>query len=159
MTFDPTNTLTLGQEDADHQVWLVLNLGCPDTRDWFNANFAALEAAVAAGRVQAHLQFWSKQRVKLVNGAIADCYIDYAHPESALDFIKAVFADQDALNAASDVPAYLEGTYHVQRHPQAELIAAQVAEAVGEAGITSVPTVVYDGKLYFDDTLNDAPAF
>ncbi len=159
MTFDPTNTLTFGRDDAAHQVWLVFNLGCEDTRDWFNATAERLEAAIEAGRIQVHLQFWSKQRVALVNGGIANCYIDYAHPQAAYAFIKAVFADQDALNAAPDVPAYLEATYHVQRHPHAELIAAQVAEAVVEAGITSVPTVAYDGKLYYDETLQDVPVF
>lgn len=159
MAFDPSNSLTFGADSAPHQLWGIINLGCPDTRDWFNQNVAAIEAAVADGRLQVHWQFWSKQKVALVNGGIANAYIAYAHPDDAWAFTKAVFANQDALNAATDVPAYLEATYHVQRHPQAELIAAQVAEAVAAAGITSVPTITYDGQAYFDDSLAELPEF
>lgn len=157
MAYDPSNTLTFGSDGAPHQLWGILNLGCPDTRDWFNENIASIEAAIAAGHLQAHWQFWSKQKVALVKGGIANSYITYAHPDDAWVFVKAVFANQDALNAAEDVPSYLEATYHVQRHPQAELIDAQVAEAVVAAGITSVPTITYDGQAYFDDSLAEMP--
>lgn len=157
--FQASNTLTFGNANAPHQVWAVLNLGCSDTRDWFNAHFDALEKAVAAGRVQLHIQFWSKQKVPLVSGNVANAYIDYHDPQAALAYTKAVFADQDALKAAPDVRAYLEQTYGVTRNPQAELVDAQVAEAIAAAGITSVPTIVYDGQLYFDETLAKLPEF
>lgn len=75
MAYDPSNTLTFGSDSAPHQLWGILNLGCPDTRDWFNANIADIEAAIAAGHLQAHWQFWSKQKVSLVNGGIANGYM------------------------------------------------------------------------------------
>ncbi|MCI1985127.1 MAG: DsbA family protein [Lactobacillus sp.] len=157
--FQPSNTLTFGHADAPHQVWAVFNLGCSETRDWFEAHFAELEKAVAAGRVQLHIQFWSKQKVPLVSGNVAHGYVDYTDPEAALDFTKAIFANLDALKAAPDVRAYLETTYGVHHNPQTELVDAQVGQAIAEAGITSVPTIVYDGQLYFDDTLEKVPAF
>lgn len=54
MAYDPSNTLTFGSDGAPHELWGILNLGCPDTRDWFNENIASIEAAIAAGHLQAH---------------------------------------------------------------------------------------------------------
>ncbi|MFD1419649.1 thioredoxin domain-containing protein [Lactiplantibacillus songbeiensis] len=157
MTFkvDPQTTLTYGNPQAPHELTLILNLGCVDTRDWWSPNQAALFTAIDEGQLQVHLKFWNKVKPTLLNGNVANGYVDYRHPAAALSLIKAVFQNQDPLRDAdlAAVPAYLEKTYQVAPYAQADTVRQQIDREVAANGITSLPTVIYQGQAYADETL------
>jgi len=157
MTFkvDSQTTLTYGNPQAPHELTLILNLGCVDTRDWWQPNQAALFAAIDQGKLQVHVKFWSKVKPTLLNGNVANGYVDYQHPAAALRLIKAVFQNQEPLRAAdlAAVPAYLEKTYQVTPYVQAETVRQRIDREVAANGITSLPTVIYQGQAYADETL------
>ncbi|KRM86717.1 thioredoxin domain-containing protein [Lacticaseibacillus thailandensis] len=158
-SLDNDTTLTYGAATAPESIIAIINLGCGDTRNWLAQVHEDLEAAVAAGKLQVHLKFWNKQKEPLRAGNIANGYIDYADPQAALRLVRAVFTHQDELKAAPSVADYLTSTYHVQRQANADQVAATVAAEVAANGVTSLPTVVYHDRLYFDDTLADLPHF
>jgi hypothetical protein len=133
--FTKTYSLSLGATTAPRKLTIVLNLGCTDSRDWFNAHIDALDAAITAGRVQAQLVFWNKQKPALANGNVANGYVDFAHQDAAAKFVRAVFTDQDPLRAAADPAAYLEQTYGVARFAEADTAATATADAVHASGV------------------------
>ncbi len=157
-TFDDHYSLNYGAVDAPRQLTIVLNLGCTDSRDWFNAHVDALDAAIAAGRVHAQLVFWNKQKPALANGNVANGYVDYDHPDAARKFVRAVFADQDPLRAATDPAAYLEQTYNVARFADADAAIAATSTAVAAAGVQFLPTVIDGDTQYSEDNLDALPA-
>jgi len=152
---DPQTTLTYGNPQAPHELTLILNLGCVDTRDWWQPNQAALFAAIDQGKLQVHVKLWNKVKPTLLNGNVSNGYVDYQHPAAALRLIKAVFQNQDPLRAAdlAAVPAYLERTCQVTPYAQAETVRQRIDREVAANGITSLPTVIYQGQAYADETL------
>jgi len=157
LSFDISNktSVNLGAPTAPHEMTAILNLGCVDTQEWWLPNADDLFAAVDAGKLSLHLKFWNKIKEPLRNGNTANGYIDYQHPQAALDYIKAVFQAQadlrELLNEA--VPAYLAKTYGVKPYANADEVATSVAKEVAATGVTSIPTLILDGKRYFDDQL------
>jgi len=148
-------TLNYGDPQAPQELTLILNLGCIDTRDWWSVNQATLFKALATGQLKVHFKFWNKVKPPLLNGNVANNYIDYQQPTNALKFIKAVFQNQDPLrNAASvDVPAYLAAAYQVTPYPQAESVQQQIAHEIAVNQLTSLPTVIYQDQAYAEADL------
>jgi hypothetical protein len=155
--FAKAYSLNLGAAAAPRALTIVLNLGCTDSHDWFNANIEALDAAIAAGRVQAQLVFWNKQKPALANGNVANGYIDYQHPDAAFKFVRAVFANQEPLRAAADPAAYLEQTYGVTRFAEADAAAKATADGVANSGVNFLPTVIDGDVLYSDEKMSELP--
>lgn len=147
--------INLGAPTAPHEMTAILNLGCVDTQAWWLPNADDLFAAVDAGKLSLHLKFWNKIKEPLRNGNTANGYIDYQHPKAALGYIKAVFQAQADLRELPNeaVPAYLAKTYGVKPYANADEVAASVAQEVAATGVTSIPTLILDGKRYFDDQL------
>ncbi|BDZ30299.1 thioredoxin domain-containing protein [Lactiplantibacillus sp. WILCCON 0030] len=148
-------TINLGQPQAPHTLTAILNLGCEDTQDWWLPNVDELFQAVDDGQLQVHLKFWNKIKEPLRNGNIANGYIDYQQPEQALTYIEAVFQGQDDLRGLANaaVPAYLEQTYGVKPYAAAAAVKQQIDQEVAANGITSLPTLIFDGKMRFDEQL------
>ncbi|AVK62077.1 hypothetical protein C5Z25_09950 [Lactobacillus sp. CBA3605] len=153
--YDQATTLTYGNRQAPKQLTTILNLGCVDTQNWWLLNQAALFEAVDQGQLVLHLKFWSKVKPALMNGNVANGYVDYQHPTAALAFIQAVFQQQAALRALTTtaVPAYLQTTFQVQPYPEAMAVQQQIDREILDNGITSVPTLIMAGKAYFDEQL------
>jgi len=149
------NTINLGQADAPHKLTMILNLGCVDTQEWWLPNVADLFKAVDEGQLQLHLKFWNKIKEPLRNGNTANGYIDYQHPQAALTYIEAVFAQQQVLRELpnEEVPAYLEKTYGVSPYPAASAVKTAIDDQVSANGITSLPTLIFDGEKRFDKQL------
>lgn len=146
-------TLNFGAPTAAHQLTAILNLGCPDSRQWYQANRAGIFQAVQTGQLQLHLKFWNKPVADLAKGNIANNLIDYAQPAQALTFIDAVFAQQEALNAAPDVKHYIETKFQLSASLDTSTAAVQVAREVAANAIISLPTIIFDGTRYFGATL------
>ncbi|WP_283679690.1 thioredoxin domain-containing protein [Lentilactobacillus sp. Marseille-Q4993] len=148
-------TLNYGNQDAKTELTLILNLGCPDTRDWFNANKDDLEAAIDDGKLKIHVKFWNKDKEDLANGNVANGYVDYDDPKAAWKFIVADFENQDELDAQNlaDVPAYLADKFGVKQFADRETVAAKTLAEVEANDIVSVPTVIKGDEAYFDDSL------
>lgn len=89
--FSDQSTLNFGKADADHELTAILNLACPDSRKWFLKNESALLNSVGTGQLLLHLKFWNKPKPSLLNGNVANWYVDYVHPNQALDFVTAFF--------------------------------------------------------------------
>lgn len=150
-------SLNLGTTTAPRHLTIVLNLGCTDSHDWFNAHIDALDTALTAGRVQTQLVFWNKQKPALANGNVANGYIDYKHPDVAFKFVRAVFADQEPLRAAADPAAYLEKTYGVTRFAEADAAAAATAKGISASGVQFLPTVIDGDVQYSENNLSELP--
>jgi len=153
--FSDETTINLGQPTAPHTLTAILNLGCKDTQAWWLPNIEALFKAVDAGELYVHLKFWNKVKEPLRNGNLANGYIDYQHPEQALTYIEAVFQAQAVLRDLPNesVPAYLEKTYGVKPAANAAVVKATIDREVADNGITSLPTLIFDGQDYFDEQL------
>lgn len=148
-------TINLGQSAAPHTLTMILNLGCVDTQEWWQPNVDDLFKAVTDGQIQLHLKFWNKIKEPLINGNIANSYIDYQHPQAALVYIKAVFRQQEKLRELPHeaVPAYLEQTYGVTPYSNATAVQAKIDREVAANGVTSIPTLIFDGQMRFDESL------
>ncbi|MEE5987641.1 DsbA family protein [Ligilactobacillus equi] len=138
--------LVLGKTGLD-KATVVLNLGCSDSRQWFESNFEAHKKAAKEGQELLELYFWNKDKEPLRNGNIANDYIDYDDPKKALAYIKAIYEVQDTLNEQEDVEDYLKENF-------ADLIATTVNKAqiktlqyVIEHKIESLPTLLINDVI------------
>lgn len=150
--FFNTPALRFGSNSATHHVTAILNLGCPDSRQWYVANRQVLFQAVKAEKVELELRFWNKPVADLANGNIANQFVNYEQPETALAYIDAVYAQQKELNTATDVVEFLTKTFKIQPTVTAETI-QKITQEVITANITSLPTIIIDDHTYFDDQL------
>lgn len=150
-----TQTINLGQPEAPHHLIAILNLACPDTREWWLRNQLDLLTATANGQLMAHLKFWSKPKESLRNGNVAHHYINYQDQAGALAFAQQVFEEQSALRELEldDVPAYLQATYDVTVNPSAAAIEASMAQQIADNEVETVPTLVIDGRQLTGDEL------
>lgn len=150
---DDQYTLNFGRDTAPHDLIAILNLGCVDTQDWWLLNEADLFAAIDSGQIKAHFKFWNKTKDSLINGNIANGYLDYQHPAEAMAWVKQVFQNQLALREATDVPKYLMTTYGIQPYASTATVKNQVEEDVLANQITSVPTIIFDGQAADEEKL------
>ncbi|MFC6180590.1 thioredoxin domain-containing protein [Lactiplantibacillus daowaiensis] len=151
---DDQYTLNFGNSAAPHDLIAILNLGCVDTQAWWLPNEADLFAAIDNGQLKAHFKFWNKQKSTLVNGNIANGYLDYQHPAQAMAWAKQVFHNQQALRDSTDVPSYLATTYPaVKPYAQADAVKKQIDAEVLANQITSVPTIIFDGHAADEENL------
>ncbi|EQM54683.1 hypothetical protein N692_11635 [Lactiplantibacillus plantarum EGD-AQ4] len=145
--FQELNTLNYGSAHATHDVTLIINLGCPDSRAWYLKNEPLLFGKVANGNIQLHIKLWDKPVDDLKNGGIADQYIDYHQPQQARDLIHNIFTDQAKLNQLSpaQVGPYLAQTYGLT---QANASASKLtANEVASARITNLPSIIVDNQF------------
>ncbi|MFD1319246.1 thioredoxin domain-containing protein [Loigolactobacillus zhaoyuanensis] len=150
--FTAEAALNFGPANADHQVVLILNLGCPDSRQWYLNNRQALFFATDSGSIKLQLKFWNKPVADLANGNIANKFIDYSQPKAALAYIDAVYAQQNELNAAVDAIEFIKTNFKTSTTTEPATIAAIDTE-VAHNQITSLPTVIFDDQIYAEDTL------
>ncbi|ANK59545.1 hypothetical protein AYR54_04365 [Loigolactobacillus backii] len=144
--------LDFGKTTAKHQVTAILNLGCPDSRQWYLANQQVLLQTVQAGQIQLEIKFWNKPVADLANGNEANKFVDYTEPQAALKFIAAVYAQQADLNAAIDVNKFVTTKFKVDRVVTQEVL-TQIDQAITAEGITSLPTIIFDGAHFSGDRL------
>ncbi|AQW21453.1 hypothetical protein PL11_005655 [Lentilactobacillus curieae] len=156
--YAPEYALTYGKAKAGKEMTVILNLGCPDSKQWFLDNQADLFKAVDEGTLLLHLKFWNKDKDDLVNGAVADDFVDYSNPEKALEYVRDVFENQEKLNEQNveQVPEYLETRYGVTDGPHNTDASDKVIEEAVTNDIFKLPTVIIDDQMYFDDTLKPA---
>ncbi len=150
--FQQLNTVNYGFADALHDILVILNLGCPDSRSWYLENEDDLFEKVASHDSRLHLKFWNKPVDNLVNGGIADQYIDYRHPEDVRSLIHNIFTDQEHLNALTEakVASYLEKAYDLSQ--PSNLASKLTANEVAAAGITVLPSIIIDDQLQAEQT-------
>ncbi|MFT8909278.1 MAG: thioredoxin domain-containing protein [Lentilactobacillus diolivorans] len=153
--FSDQSTLNFGEADADHELTAILNLACPDSRKWFLENGSILLNSVGTGQLRLHLKFWNKPKPSLLNGNVANGYVDYDHPNQAFDFVTRLFQHQEQLRnqALENVELYLRDTFNVQPYELADEVAKQILAEVNQNNITSVPTIITNNRSYFDDGL------
>ncbi|WP_125981619.1 thioredoxin domain-containing protein [Loigolactobacillus iwatensis] len=147
-----STALNFGQTAAKHQVTAILNLGCPDSRQWYLANQQALFQAVQTGQIRLKIKFWNKPVADLANGNVANRFVNYAQPKVALKFITAVYAQQKDLNATVDVNKFLTTKFKANQVVTQEVL-TQIDREIAAEGITSLPTVIFDDVRYSDDQL------
>lgn len=145
--FQQLNTINYGLVNASRDVTVILNLGCPDSRAWYLENEKALFTKVDNGEIRLHLKFWNKPLDNLVNGGIADQYIDYRHPAQVRKLIHDIFTNQGQLNQLTEaqVAPYLKTVYHLNE--QSNLATNLTAKEVAAAGITKLPSIIVDDEL------------
>lgn len=150
---DQQETLTYGSATAPHKLVAVLNLGCTASQKWWLANQANLLKAADQGQLVLHLKFWNKKKTALTNGNIAQEFIDYNDPETALRYVDAVFNNQAILRSydCEDVPAYLEKRFGVRPYAHAEQVKHRVAQQTFQNEIATVPTLIYDDQKFTGD--------
>ncbi|NVM33523.1 thioredoxin domain-containing protein [Pediococcus acidilactici] len=141
------NTVNYGLVNAAHDVTVILNLGCPDSRAWYLENEETLFAKVDTGKIRLHLKFWNKPLDNLINGGIANQYIDYQHPAKVRKLIYDIFTNQDQLNQLTEaqVAPYLRAIYSLTE--QNNLATNLTAKEITAAGITGLPSIIVDDEL------------
>ncbi|MEE6667805.1 thioredoxin domain-containing protein [Pediococcus acidilactici] len=141
------NTVNYGLINAAHDVTVILNLGCPDSRAWYLENEETLFAKVDTGEIRLHLKFWNKPLDNLINGGIANQYIDYQQPAKVRKLIHDIFTNQSQLNQLTEaqVAPYLRAIYNL--NDQNNLAINLTAKEVAAAGVTGLPSIIVDDEL------------
>ncbi|WP_416354055.1 thioredoxin domain-containing protein [Agrilactobacillus fermenti] len=150
-------TLNYGAPTAPNELTFIFNLGCGDTQKWFLANEADLFAAIDNGQLRAHFKFWNKDKPSLLNGNVANGFIDYHQPDKMRPLIQTIYHQQADLRQEplDQVAAYMTQTYHLTPYAQREQVANKIAAEVAKNGITSLPTIIKNDQSYFDEQLVD----
>ncbi|MHA8111396.1 thioredoxin domain-containing protein [Lactobacillaceae bacterium Melli_B4] len=149
------DTLTFGDGNAPHEVTVIANMACPFCRKWYENNFDKLEAEVAAGKLLAHFKFLDKDKADLQDGNLAHEYIDYAHPDQALEFVKKAYDIQPEWHRLpkDEAAEFLTSHFNVQKVNDEQFLSA-VRANIETIDVPSVPTIIYDGKSVSDSGFN-----
>lgn len=156
VSLDNRSTINLGDQQATHNVVVFANLGCPWCRRWFINNWSAMIKGIQGHDLSAHLKFMDKPKQPLHNGNVANGFVDYQNPESALQYVKKVYENQDILDNLSsdrDVINFLETHFNVK--PVVSQKAKDAIKADAKySGVTTVPTIFFDGVKHPDSGWN-----
>lgn len=153
ISYNNAYTLNLGDTKANHSAVIFANLGCPFCRKWFANNWAKMIQAVENHQLAIHLKFLNKPKKPLQNGNIANAYVDYSNPRAALNYVKAVFTDQDYLDNLDpqQVPEFLRSHFNVSKsvtNPNLQ----KIKQEAQENGVVTVPTIFFDGIKHADSS-------
>ena len=155
ISYNNAYTLNLGDTQADHDAVIFANLGCPFCRKWFANNWNKMIKAVENHQLAIHLKFLNKPKKPLQNGNTANAYVDYQNPRTALNYIKAVFENQDSLDNLNNqrVPGFLSSHFNVSKSVSSRNL-QKIEREAKDNGVTTVPTIFFDGVKHSDSNYN-----
>ncbi|MGX7395113.1 DsbA family protein [Carnobacterium mobile] len=149
---DTTYGFKIGNPEAPVKIIEFINLRCPYCKQWYEESKELLAEYVAAGKVQRIIKHFDKEKPSLAKGNVVHHYLDYTHPEKALEEMDYFFEKQDEwgdLGGAADVEAYVEEKRGLSLNPNEKEINGIIEEA-GRANVVFVPTI-FIGDEIFDE--------
>ncbi len=142
--------LTYGSSEAAVKVEVFLNLACPYCATFFEAADQLLAPYIANQEVQYVIKHYDKPREMLLNGTLANLFLDYDKPDQVYQTMKSLFAKQEEWSESDShsIKRLLTEVYGLKEEMATiDHSLAVTAEAI-ERQVKMVPTVFINDKEF-----------
>ena len=154
--------LTIGEVDAPIVVESYINIGCPDTVNYFEAAYTTFDDLIDEGKVKHVIKHIDRTNGLLLKGTVANAHLDYEQPEKSYKILRDLFSTQSVWSTSYELMLdKLNRQLYLKEEQGSGKRSKLVIEEANAREIKEIPTVFINGKQLlfdFDDSIENISA-
>lgn len=154
--------LSIGEVDAPVVVESYINIGCPDTVNYFEAAYTTLDDFIDEGKVKHVLKHIDRTNGLLLKGSVVNAHLDYEQQDKTYKILRELFATQSVWSTSYEMMLdKLNRQLYLKEEQGSGKRSKLVIEEAEARGIKEIPTVFINGdqlSFEFDDSIENISA-
>lgn len=151
--------ISIGEVDAPVVVESYINIGCPDTINYFEAAYTTLDDFIDEGKVKHVIKHIDRTNGLLLKGSVANAHLNYNQPEKTYKILRDLFSTQSVWSTSYELMLEkLNRQLFLKEEQGAGKRSKIVIEEAEARGIKEIPTVFINGaqlSFEFDDSVEN----
>lgn len=144
--------LSIGEVDAPVVVESYINIGCPDTVNYFEAAYTTFDDFIDEGKVKHVIKHIDRTNGLLLKGTVVNAHLDYNQPDNMYKILRDLFSTQSVWSTSYEMMLdKLNRQLYLKEEAGSGKRSKIVIEEANSRGIKEIPTVFINGEqLLFD---------
>lgn len=154
--------LSIGEVDAPVVVESYINIGCPDTVNYFEAAYTTFDDLINEGKVKHVIKHIDRTNGLLLKGSVVNAHLDYNQPEKTYKILRDLFSTQSVWSTSYELMLdKLNRQLYLKEEQGSGKRSKLVIEEANAREIKEIPTVFINGEQLsfdFDDSIENINA-
>ncbi len=154
--------LSIGEVDAPVVVESYINIGCPDTVNYFEAAYTTFDDLINEGKVKHVIKHIDRTNGLLLKGSVVNAHLDYNQPEKTYKILRDLFSTQSVWSTSYELMLdKLNRQLYLKEEQGSGKRSKLVIEEANAREIKEIPTVFINGEQLsfdFDDSIENISA-
>lgn len=154
--------ISIGEVDAPVVVESYINIGCPDTVNYFEAAYTTFDDLIDEGKVKHVIKHIDRTNGLLLKGTVANAHLDYEQPEKSYKILRDLFSTQSVWSTSYELMLdKLNRQLYLKEEQGSGKRSKLVIEEANAREIKEIPTVFINGEQLlfdFDDSIENISA-